>query len=63
MIGGEHSLKMGSGVAKTPDALDQSALMKSSTRAHHNKQATYKASTDRVVPLSERDVAETSRTE
>ena len=54
---------MDAGVAETPDALDQSALMKLSIRAHCNKQATYKASTDRVVSLSGRGVAETPRTE
>ena len=34
VIGGGHSLKVGAGVAETPDALDQSALMKLSIRAH-----------------------------
>ena len=63
VIGGEHSLKVGADVAETPNALDQSALMKLSIRAHHNKQAIYEVSTDEVVPLSERGVAETSRTE
>ena len=63
MVGSERSLKVGAGVAETPDALDQSALMKLSIRAHCNKQAMYKASTDGVVPLSERGVAETPRTE
>ena len=63
VVGSEHFLKMGAGVAETPDALDQSALIKLSIRAHCNKQAMYKASTDRVISLSERDVAETSRTE
>ena len=37
--------------------------MKLSIRAHCNKQAMYKASTDGVVPLSERGVAETPETE
>ena len=50
-------------VAETPDALDQSAFIKLSIRAHCNKQAIYKVSTDEVIPLSERDVAEISRTE
>ena len=54
---------MDAGVAETPDALDQSALMKLSIRARHNKQATYKASADRVAPLSGRGVAETPGTE
>ena len=63
VVGGGHSLKVDAGVAETPDALDQSALMKPSIRARCNKQATYEASTDGVVPLSGRDVAETPRTE
>ena len=37
--------------------------MKLSIRARHNKQATYKASADRVASLSERGVAETPETE
>ena len=37
MIDDEHSLKMNAGVAETPDALDQSALIKLSIRAHCNK--------------------------
>ena len=63
VVGSECSLKVDAGVAETPDALDQSALIKLSIRAHCNKQAIYEASTDEVVPLSERDVAETPRTE
>ena len=63
VIGSEHTLKVSVGVAETPDALDQSALIKLSIRAHCNKQATYKVSTDEVVSLSKRDVAKTSRTE
>ena len=63
VIDGEHLLKVGTGVAETPDALDQSVLIKLSIRAHCNKQATYKASTDEVISLSKRDVAEISRTE
>ena len=54
---------MDTGVAETPNTLNQSALIKLSIRAHHNKQATYKASADGVAPLSERGVAETPRTE
>ena len=63
VIGSGCSLKVDAGVAETLNALDQSALMKLSIRAHCNKQAIYEASTDRVVPLSERGVAETPRTE
>ena len=63
VVGGGRSLKVDAGVAETPDALDQSALMKPSIRARCNKQAMYEASTDGVVPLSERGVAETPRTE
>ena len=63
MIGSGHSLKVDAGVAETLNALDQSALIKLSIRACCNKQAMYKASTDRAVPLSGRGVAETPRTE
>ena len=63
MIGSEHSLKVSAGVAETPNTLDQSALIKLSIRTHCNKQAIYKASTDEVVSLNERDIAETSKTE
>ena len=37
VIEGEHSLKMSAGVAETSNALDQSALMKLSIKAHCNK--------------------------
>ena len=37
VIGSEHSLKVSADVAETPDALDQSALIKLSIRAHCNK--------------------------
>lgn len=63
VIGSEHSLKVNADVAETLDALDQSALKKLSIRAHCNKQAMYKASTQKFVPLSEEGVAETSKTE
>lgn len=63
VIGSEHSLKMNADVAETSDALNQFALMKLSIRTHCNKQAKYKTSTDEVVSLSERDVAETSKIE
>ena len=63
VVGGECLLKMSADVAETPDALDQSALIKLSIKAHCNKQAIYKVSTDRVVSLSKRGVAETPRTE
>ena len=63
VIGSERSLKVNAGVAETPNALNQSALIKLSIRAHCNKQAMYEVSIDEVVPLSERGVAETSRTE
>ena len=37
VIDSEHSLKMSADVAETPDALDQSALIKLSISVHYNK--------------------------